>query len=46
VNFLYSCLDIPNSLTLLEGNVTGVSGAAFQIVLAGLHHGGAGEFRL
>jgi hypothetical protein len=39
------CLDIPNNLMMLEGNVTGVSGAAFQVALTGLHHFGAGAFR-
>ena len=39
-------LDIPNNLTLLEGNVTDVSSAAFQIVLTSLHHCGVGDFRL
>jgi hypothetical protein len=39
-------LNIPHNLTLLAGNVTGVSGAAFQSVRTGLHHGGAGDFRL
>jgi len=33
-------LDIPNNLTILEGNVTGIRGAAFQIALMGLHHCG------
>ena len=39
-------LDISNNLTTLEGNVTGVSGAAFQIALTGLHNFGAGDLRL
>jgi hypothetical protein len=39
------CLDIPNNLMMLEGNVTGVSGAAFQVALTGLHHFGAVAFR-
>ena len=39
-------LDIPNNLTILEDNVTGGSGAAFQITLTGLLHFGAGAFRL
>ena len=40
------CLDIPNNLTILEGNVTGGGGAAFQITLTGLPHFGVGAFRL
>jgi len=46
VGQLRYCLDISNNLTILEGNVTGVSGAAFQIALTGLHHFGADDFRL
>jgi hypothetical protein len=39
------CLDIPNHLTMLEGNVTGVSGTAFQVALTCPHYCGAGTFR-
>jgi len=46
VGQLRYCLDISNNLTILEGNVTGVSGAAFQIALTGLHNFGAGDLRL
>jgi hypothetical protein len=46
VGQLRYCLVISNNLTLLEANVTGVSGAAFQIALTGLHHFGADDFRL
>ena len=37
---------IPNGLTILEGNVTGTTGAEFQIALAGLHTPLAGDFNL
>ena len=46
VGQLRYCLDISNNLTLLEAHVAGVSGAAFQIALTGLHHFGADDFRL
>ena len=38
--------DTVNSLTILEGNVTGNAGAEFQIALAGLHTPFAGDFNL
>jgi hypothetical protein len=31
---------------MLEGNVTGVSGTAFQVALTRLHYFGVGAFRL
>ena len=38
--------DTVNTLTILEGNVTGNAGAEFQIALAGLHNPLAGDFTL
>jgi len=38
-------LDLPTNLTMLAGNVTGVSGAALQSALTGLCHFSAGDFR-
>jgi len=38
--------DIPNNLTIIEGNVTGNAGAEFQIALVGLHNPVAGDFTL
>ena len=45
VNQLRYGLDLPTNLTMLAGNVTGVSGAALQSALTGLCHFSASDFR-
>jgi serralysin len=43
---LHYILDVANSQTIVEGNVTGPTGAEFQIALQGLHNLNASDFLL